>query len=121
MAISDQLFSKAFHSTREPRSKSYQAGVLDTLNFKESGTELKHPFEPGSAESDAWFAGNTEGHALWREYKDSNSSPIVPPDNTSQNIIAERALQLNALLVCITGGGFESFNDLCNELKGNVL
>jgi hypothetical protein len=47
MTIANQLYEKAFHSTREPRSDSYRAGVLDTLNFKESGTELNHPFEPG--------------------------------------------------------------------------
>ena len=70
MTIAKQLYDRAFHPTREPRSKSYQAGVLDTLNFKESGTELNHPFEPGTAEADAWFAGNTEGHSLWCEYQE---------------------------------------------------
>ena len=34
--------------------------------FKESGSELKHPFEPGTAESDAWIAGNQEGYNIWR-------------------------------------------------------
>jgi len=65
MTIATQLYEKAFHSTRDARSEAYKAGVLDTLNFKESGTELKHPFQPGTAESDAWFAGNQEGHNLW--------------------------------------------------------
>ena len=42
---------------------------MDTFNFKETDQELKHPFEPGTAELDAWFAGNTEGHTLWRDYQ----------------------------------------------------
>jgi len=124
MTIATQLYQKAFHPTRDARSAAYQAGVLDTLNFKESGTELKHPFEPGSAEADAWFAGNQEGHNLWRDHQEDGKSehaPIVPPANASQNIIAERAAQLNALLVCISGGGFESFNGLADELKDNVI
>jgi hypothetical protein len=66
MSIANQLFNKAFHSTRDPRSGAYKAGVLDTLNSKESGSELKHPFAPGTAESDAWIAGNQEGHNIWR-------------------------------------------------------
>jgi hypothetical protein len=58
MNIANQLFNKAFHSTRDPRSEAYRAGVMATLNFKESGSKLKHPYELGSAKSDAWFAGN---------------------------------------------------------------
>jgi hypothetical protein len=62
-----QLYDKAFHSTRDPRSEAYKAGVLDTLTFKESGQELNHPYDPGTAEADAWFAGNQEAHSLWRD------------------------------------------------------
>jgi hypothetical protein len=69
MNTATTLFQKAFNNPRDPRSEAYKAGVMDTLNFKESGQELKHPFEPGSAESDAWFAGNREGLDLWREHQ----------------------------------------------------
>ena len=65
MNVATQLFQKAFHSTRDARSEAYKAGVLETFEFKESGSELKHPFEPGTAESDAWFAGNQEAHNIW--------------------------------------------------------
>ena len=77
MNIANQLFNKAFHSTRDPRSEAYKAGVLDTLNFKESGSELKHPFEPRTAESDAWFAGNQEVLNLWRDHQ-ANSGVSFP-------------------------------------------
>jgi hypothetical protein len=70
MTIATQLYKKAFHSTRDPRSEAYKTGVMDTLNFKESVSELKHPFEPGTAESDAWIAGNQEGHNIWHHERD---------------------------------------------------
>lgn len=70
MTIAKQIYDKAFSSARSPRSEAYKAGVLDTLTFKETGSSLKSPFQPGTAESDAWFAGNSEGHCLWREYQE---------------------------------------------------
>jgi hypothetical protein len=77
MTIANQLFNKAFHSTRDPRSEAYKAGVLDTLKFKESGQELKHPFDPGTAESDAWIAGNQEGHNIWRSEAEGDYKRIT--------------------------------------------
>ena len=51
-----------------------------------------------------------------------SNHPINPSAiDTSQNIISERAAQLNAILICISGGGFESFNGLNDVLKNNVL
>jgi len=55
MTIATQLYEKEFHSTRDARSEAYRAGVLDTLNFKESGTELNHPYQPGTADDPRSF------------------------------------------------------------------
>jgi len=48
-------------------------------------------------------------------------SNINPSTTDLEDIISERAAQLNALLICISGGGFESFNGLNDVLKNNVL
>ncbi len=73
MTIAKQLFNEAFPSARSPRSEAYRAGVLDTLTFKESGTKLRLPYDPGTAEADAWHAGNSEGHSLWSEHQRGGS------------------------------------------------
>ncbi len=40
---------------------------------------------------------------------------------SSEQIIENRSLQLASLLQCISGGGFNSFNELSDDLKDNVL
>lgn len=56
---------------RDPRSPEYMAGVKATLDFlaerDETGTKpsLANPHAPGTAQSDAWYAGNREAHGLW--------------------------------------------------------
>jgi hypothetical protein len=126
MTIATQLYDKAFHSTRDPRSAAYRAGVLDTLSHKESGSSLTLPYDTGTAEADAWHGGNQEGHSIWCAYqevdKPANHERLRFWDQeTSAQIIDNRALQLCSLLQCISGGGFDSFNELRDDLKGNVL
>jgi hypothetical protein len=127
MNIATQLFNKAFHSTRDPRSAAYKAGVLDTLTFKESGAELKHPFEPGTAESDAWIAGNQEGHSLWRDSQQESSPSFresrcyVDHQSGSEDILSERISQLKSLLTTLTGEGFDSFIRHNDDIQQNVL
>ena len=71
MTIATQLYDKAFHSTRDARSEAYRAGVLDTLTHKETGgSSLTLPYEPGTAEADAWHSGNHEGHSIWCDYQE---------------------------------------------------
>ena len=40
---------------------------------------------------------------------------------SSDQIIQNRSSQLCALLHCISGGGFNAFNELAPDLKDNVL
>jgi hypothetical protein len=132
MTIATQLYEKAFHSTRDPRSEVYKAGVLDTLNFKESGSKLPHPYPLGTVEADAWFAGNQEGHSLWRDYQEQQggntlenrfreSQHYCNHETGSEDLLSERISQLKSLLTIITGEGFETFSAYNNDIQHNVL
>ncbi|MQY50764.1 hypothetical protein [Rhodocyclus gracilis] len=63
------LFDAAFAGPRDPRSEAYKAGVLAALRYRIDGDRMTNPFPPASAESDAWYAGTSEGHALWRNHQ----------------------------------------------------
>jgi len=59
------VFDKAFEPGREPRSDAYKQGVLACLRVRIDGMELvKNPYPAGTAESDAYYAGVSEGRAL---------------------------------------------------------
>lgn len=65
------LFEKAFNQIRDPRSDSYMLGVLHALQFRIDSVPFpKHPYAPGSAESDAYCAGIDEGQSIWRKYSE---------------------------------------------------
>ncbi|MBT3204305.1 MAG: hypothetical protein HOM14_19305 [Gammaproteobacteria bacterium] len=70
MSKAQQLFNQSFpnDAVKSIKSQAYLSGVLETLQFKETGAKLKNIYELGTAESDAWNAGNREGHRLWRDY-----------------------------------------------------
>lgn len=60
-----QVFDKAFQPGRTPRSDAYKRGVLDCLRVRLDGLQhLICPYEEGTAEADAYFAGAEEGKAL---------------------------------------------------------
>jgi hypothetical protein len=62
----DRLWAYA-QGPRDPRSPEYMRGVRDTLVWLAGGRlyRLENPYPPGTAGSDAWYAGNREGHDLW--------------------------------------------------------
>jgi hypothetical protein len=62
----DELFAQAFGMTRDPRSAEYRAGVRAALVFRIDGVPLPRPYPAGTAQDDAFFAGQAEGHAIWR-------------------------------------------------------
>lgn len=62
----DTLFRAAFDTPRDPRSAPYKAGVHAALAFRIDGKGFPHPYQPGTAEDDAYYAGISEGHAIWR-------------------------------------------------------
>lgn len=61
------IFERAFFPGREPRSKAYREGVLQTLQHRLDGTPYPPlPYRLGTAERDAYFSGMDEGHVLAR-------------------------------------------------------
>lgn len=62
------LFEKAFAVPRDPRSDEYKAGVLAALEFRCDGKPITCPYSPASAQSDAFYAGTNEGHAIWHQF-----------------------------------------------------
>ena len=58
----------ASHPHRAPRSEAYKAGVLAALRYCLGEAEhVRCPYQPGTAERDAYFSGVQEGHALAHE------------------------------------------------------
>lgn len=49
-----------------PRSAEYRRGIEDVLRLKFGGQPIRCPFQPGTAQFDAYFAGNDRGHAIYR-------------------------------------------------------
>lgn len=50
-----------------PCSREYRQGAEDVLRFKFGGQPIRCPFQPGTAQFDAYFAGNVRGHTIYRE------------------------------------------------------
>ena len=71
MAIPDQktltvarLMAAAFDRPREPRSDAYKAGVRAALVRSFDCITRPVPYNIGTAEADAFFAGETEGRQI---------------------------------------------------------
>jgi hypothetical protein len=68
-----QVFDKAFQPGRALRSDAYKQGVIACLRVRLDGAKYAGcPYEEGSAESDAYFAGVSEG----RELSPVGSAPV---------------------------------------------
>ncbi|MCW0398746.1 hypothetical protein NG829_08350 [Xanthomonas sacchari] len=63
----EEVLVAAFAVPRTPRSNAYKAGVLSVLKLRMNGQAIKHPYECGTAEADAYYAGQHEGHSLYAE------------------------------------------------------
>ena len=63
--IAQLIDSTLRHGT--PRSAEYRRGIEDVLRLKFGGQPIRCPFQPGTAQFDAYFAGNDRGHAIYRE------------------------------------------------------
>lgn len=55
-------------ATGTARSAEYRAGLLDVLKFKLRGEPIHCPHRPGTAQFDAYFAGNARGFAVYRAH-----------------------------------------------------
>lgn len=66
MSTPEQIITAAKgHGTH--RSAEYWRGALDVLRLRLEGASIACPFREGTAQFDAYFAGNDRGHALWRD------------------------------------------------------
>lgn len=62
----DSLFNARFREGPEPRSLEYKHGFRAGLE-RAAGFHLrKNPHAPGTAASDAWYAGCDAGRATWQ-------------------------------------------------------
>jgi hypothetical protein len=66
----EQLFKAAFDTARDPRSAEYKEGVRAALNYRINGVHTRCPYPAASAQSDAFYAGITEGHSIWRAHQE---------------------------------------------------
>ena len=58
-----------------PRSDAYKLGALSILDLRIAGTPLRAmPYAIGSAEADAYFAGQLEGHAIFLVHQAAGSN-----------------------------------------------
>jgi len=64
----ETLMHASFERPRTPRSKAYKQGAQWVLDFRIRGHRPPCPYEAGSAEADAFFAGRDEGNEIWRMY-----------------------------------------------------
>ena len=69
-ALAQALHAEAFGKPRQPRSEAYKLGCLHALMRRVAGMKTSCPFRPGTAEFDAYYAGNDEGLAIWRNYQE---------------------------------------------------
>ena len=65
MNTPEQIVDKAL-SVGDRRSAEYRRGMLDVLRYRLEGAPILCPFSEGSAQFDAYFAGNDRGHCVWR-------------------------------------------------------
>lgn len=63
--IADQALA---HGNR--RSPEYRRGLLDVLRYRLQGQRICCPYGEGTAQFDAYFAGNSRGHELARDHRD---------------------------------------------------
>lgn len=52
------------------RSAEYWRGALDVLRYRIHGERIACPYQEGSTQFDAYFAGADRGHALWRMHRE---------------------------------------------------
>lgn len=62
----DHLMQAAFYNGRTPRSGEYKAGTRALLENRIEQRDIVPPYQAGTTEADAYFAGIEEGKSIWR-------------------------------------------------------
>ena len=57
----------------DARSGVYRDGMADVLRYRVRGVAIPRRYRPGTIECDAYYAGNSHGHALWRKLLESGA------------------------------------------------
>jgi hypothetical protein len=80
LAQAEALFKEAFSGPRDPRSDAYKRGVMAALvyRFAVLGVSKNCPYQPGTAEHDAFSAGCDEGHLIWRRHTAQDAQELEP-------------------------------------------
>ncbi len=47
---------------------------MSALVYRFNGERMSRPYEVGTAEADAWFAGTREGHRRWRDWQEKQAA-----------------------------------------------
>lgn len=71
-AVADRLYREAFETPRDPRSAEYKHGVLAWLRMKTGQIKTVQEadcYTPGTASSDAFSAGVSEGRSIWDRHQ----------------------------------------------------
>jgi hypothetical protein len=69
----DELMAEAFAPGCDPRSNEYKRGVRAMLERKINGKTIPLPYDPGTAQADAYMAGWDEGRRIWHELQPANN------------------------------------------------
>lgn len=69
-AYTPESITAAALATGTARSAEYRAGLLDVLKFKLRGEPIQCPYRPGTAQFDAYFAGNARGFDMYRAHQE---------------------------------------------------
>jgi transcriptional regulator with XRE-family HTH domain len=64
--LSPEVIADKVLAVGDKRSAAYRRGLVDVLAFRLEGTRIQCPYQPGTPEFDAYFAGNERGHFQWR-------------------------------------------------------
>jgi hypothetical protein len=67
-AYTPESITSAALATGNARSAEYRAGLLDVLKFKLRGERIHCPYKAGTAQFDAYFAGNAHGFDVYRAH-----------------------------------------------------
>lgn len=64
--VSPEIIADKVLAIGDKRSAAYRRGLVDVLALRLNGTRIQCPYQPGTSEFDAYFAGNDRGHFQWR-------------------------------------------------------
>lgn len=76
----EMIMDSVFHPIREARSSEYVAGCEAALRRRLMGATPQCPFDSGTCQADAWYAGVREGHVHATDFVDCFDAPTRGPE-----------------------------------------